>query len=88
VESFFHSRDNSDKVLSASKDKSLIATIMIDPNSASARHWRSLRGKPVTKHGQASWVNGPNDWLAARSEAAHPKQSSKQYLNINILLTF
>jgi hypothetical protein len=61
---------------------------MIDPNSASARAWRSLKGKQVTKHGQASWVNGPNDWLAARSEAAHPKQSSKQYLNINILLTF
>ena len=88
VESFFHSRDNSEKVLSASKDKSLIAIIILNPNSTSARPWRSLKGKQVTKQGQASWANGPNDWLAARSEAAHPKTSSKQNLNINILLTF
>jgi hypothetical protein len=49
-ESLFHSRDNSEKVLSASNAKSLIATIMFDSNSGSARPWRSLKGKQVTRH--------------------------------------
>ena len=74
MESFFHSRDNSDKMLSASKDKTLMATIMIDLNSASARAWRSLKGKQVTKHGQASWVNGPAA-PQAHSVKCYPKQA-------------
>ena len=73
MENFFHNRDNSEKVISASKAKIPISLIILDPYPASAEPRRSLGGKHVTIHNRATWAHGPNDWLAARREAAHPR---------------